>query len=333
MIKKFKPVLLLLLAGVSFLQLRAQDNDNDNDNDNDSGNESIIIHKKGDSKEKVTVVIDGDNITVNGKPIDDFKSDNIDIIKQDDMPWVGSMNGRSGGMSWVAPAMPQMHAFRDDMMKIHSNSAFLGVMSETTDEGAKITQVTKESAAQKAGLQLGDVITKVGDDKVSSPDDLYKAIGKHKPDEKVTITYLRNGKQATTQATLGKSDQMKVYSWNTPEGGFHFRNGEPYDFAFAFDGRPRLGIEAQDTEDANGVKITDVDEGDDESPSPAAKAGLKEGDVITQVNGKAIKSVDELRESLKDVKKGDTVKITYKRNNQTQTIDVKFPRELKTIDL
>jgi len=91
--------------------------------------------------------------------------------------------------------------------------------------------------------------------------------------------------------------------------------------------------EAQDTEDANGVKITDVDEGDDELPSPAAKAGLKEGDVITQVNGKAIKSVDELRESLKDVKKGDTVKITYKRNNQTQTIDVKFPRELKTIDL
>src|ERR1044071_2542869 len=115
MIKKFKPVLLLLLAGVSFLQLRAQDNDNDNDSDNDSGNESIIIHKKGDSKEKVTVVIDGDNITVNGKPIDDFKSDNIDIIKQDDMPWAGSMNGRSGGMTWVAPAMPQMHAFRDDM--------------------------------------------------------------------------------------------------------------------------------------------------------------------------------------------------------------------------
>ena len=94
-----------------------------------------------------------------------------------------------------------------------------------------------------------------------------------------------------------------------------------------------LGIEAQDMEDGNGVKITDVDEDEDDDPCPAAKAGLKEDDIITQVNGKAIKSVDDLRESLKDVKKGDTVKITYKRNNQTQTVDVKFPKELKTIDL
>ena len=71
----------------------------------------------------------------------------------------------------------------------------------------------------------------------------------------------------------------------------------------------------------------------DDEDSPAAKAGLKEDDVITQVNGKAITSTDDLRQSVKDVKKGDTVKITYKRNNQTQTVDVKFPKELKTIDL
>ena len=331
--------MLLLLSGISFLQLRAQDNDNDNDNsDERSGDESIIIRKKADSKEKVTVVIDGDNITVNGKPVDDFKSDDIDIMKEKDMQWMGDMshngyrNG-SGGMTWAAPALPRVHAFRDDMMKIKSNSAFLGVMSETTEQGAKITEVTKASAAEKAGLKKGDVITKIGDDKISSPDDLYKAIGKHKPDEKVTITYLRDGKQATAQATLTKSDQMKVYSWNSPEGQFDMRGFEPYNFAFAWDGRPRLGIEAQDMEDGNGVKITDVDEDEDDDPSPAAKAGLKEDDIITQVNGKAIKSVDDLRESLKDVKKGDTVKITYKRNNQTQTVDVKFPKELKTIDL
>ena len=47
------------------------------------------------------------------------------------------------------------------------------------------------------------------------------------------------------------------------------------------------------------------------------KQVLKKDDIITQVNGKAISSVDDLKESVKDVKKGDTVKITYKRNNQT----------------
>ena len=51
-----------------------------------STDQSIIIHKKDSSKEKITVVIDGNNITVNGKPIDDFTSKDIDIIKQDNMP-------------------------------------------------------------------------------------------------------------------------------------------------------------------------------------------------------------------------------------------------------
>ena len=124
---------------------------------------------------------------------------------------------------------------------------------------------------------------------------------------------------------------MKVYSWNSPDGQFDMKGFEPHDFAFSWNGdKPRLGIEAQDTEDGNGVKITDVDDDED---APAAKAGLKKDDIITQVNGKAISSVDDLKESIKDVKKGDSVKITYKRNNQTQTADVKFPKELKTIDL
>ncbi|HEY1871715.1 MAG TPA: PDZ domain-containing protein, partial [Chitinophagaceae bacterium] len=93
--------------------------------------------------------------------------------------------------------------------------------------------------------------------------------------------------------------------------------------------KPRLGISAQDTEDDKGVKIVNIDDDD----SPAAKAGLKEDDIITQVNGKAITSTEDLKESLKDVKKGDTVKITYKRNNQIQTANVKIPKDLKTIDL
>jgi serine protease Do len=327
MIKTLKPIVLLLLPALSFLQLHAQE---DNDKDKSSKDENIVIHKKNPTKEKITVVIDGDNITVNGKPVDDFKSDDVDITKQD----ADDMDFAFGGGDMLfppgTPGTPQIHAFGNDMMKkIKTNSAFLGVMSETTEQGAKITEVTKESSAEKAGLKEGDIITKLGDDKIADPDDLYKAVGKHKPEEKISVTYLRDGKQATAQVTLGKSDQMKIYSWNSPKGQFDMKGFEPHNFAFAWGDKPRLGIEAQDTEDGNGVKITDVDDED----SPAAKAGLKEDDIITQVNGKAIASVDDLREGIKDVKKGDTVKITYKRNNQTQTIDVKFPKELKTIDL
>jgi len=329
MLRSLKAIILFFAVSTGFVKTNAQ-----SANIKKSGDENIIIHKKDSSKEKITVVIDGDKITINGKPVDEFKSDDVDIIKQD---WDNDFNGSfsyGGDMPVIAPMAPpapQIEAFRSDMTrKIRSNAAFLGVMTDKTDKGAKITEVTEGSAAEKAGLKEGDVITKVGDDAVTGPDDLYKAVGKRKPDEKVLITYVRDGKQLTANATLGKSEEVRVYSWNSPGGEAYGRTYPPSNFHFSWNGKPRLGISAQDTEDGNGVKILDIDDDED---SPAAKAGLKENDIITQVNGKAITSTDDLRESVKDVKKGDTVKITYKRNNQTQTIDVKFPRELKTIDL
>ncbi len=296
-----------------------------------SKEQNIIIRKKNSSNEKVTVVIDGNNITVNGKPIDDFKSKDIDIIKQD-MADNDFEVLADGDMHMMAPPPPQARSFNNDMMhSIKSNSAFLGVMTEKNDQGAKITDVTDGSSAEKAGLKEGDIITKIGEDKITGPDDLYKAVGKRKPADNVTITYLRDGKQATANTTLGKSEQVKVYSWNTPGGDEVYKNySSPYNFSFSWNGdKPRLGISAQDTEDGNGVKILDLDDDD----SPAAKAGLKEGDIITQVNGKAITSTEDLKQNMQELKKGDTVKITYKRNNQTQTVDVKFPKELKTVDL
>ena len=70
-----------------------------------------------------------------------------------------------------------------------------------------------------------------------------------------------------------------------------------------------------------------------EEESAAEKAGLKEDDIITKVNGKDINSVDDLKESIKDVKDGDTIKVNYLRDGKSQSVDVKFPKELKTIDL
>src|SRR5690349_24440189 len=137
----------------------------------------IIIHKKADTNEKLTIVIDGDKVTVNGKPVEDYKSDDVDIIRDGDESF-----------AFAAPMVPpgNMNVMGDDFMKeIHSNKAFLGVMTKEGDGGAQITEITKESPAEKAGLKEGDVITKINSDKVEDADDLYKAIGKYKPGEKV----------------------------------------------------------------------------------------------------------------------------------------------------
>src|SRR5215469_11688718 len=194
MTKTLKLLGLLLTLSANAAFLHAQNIVADTLNNKE---QNIIIRKKNSSNEKVTVVIDGNNITVNGKPIDDFKSKDIDIIKQDfaNNDFEVLADGDMAPMAPMPPGAPQMRSFNRDMTRsIKTNTAFLGVMTEKDDQGAKITQVTSGSSAEKAGLKEGDIITKIGDDKVTGPDDLYKAVGKHKPEEKVTIAYLRSGK-------------------------------------------------------------------------------------------------------------------------------------------
>ena len=106
--------------------------------------QNIIIRKKDSTKQKVTVVIDGNKVTVNGKPVDDFESDDVDIISQssDDVFFYG--HGSKMTMTAPAPPPAQMRTFSRDMTRsIKTNGAFLGIMSEKTDQGAKITEVTE----------------------------------------------------------------------------------------------------------------------------------------------------------------------------------------------
>ncbi|MEP7319246.1 MAG: PDZ domain-containing protein, partial [Panacibacter sp.] len=216
--KIVKPVAVLMAVILSTGAVQAQNKVKTKPDEKKS--ESIIIRKKGNSKEKLTIVVDGDKVTVNGKPVDDYKSDNVDIIREDDefdmpMPAMAMRAPMPPGADWKM--------FGDDFMReIHSNKAFLGVMTKETEEGARVTEVTKESAAAKAGIKEGDVITKVGDEKIKDADDLYKAIGKYKPDDKVVVTYKRDGKENTATATLAENKQVRAFSWKNGDGYDNF---------------------------------------------------------------------------------------------------------------
>ena len=65
----------------------------------------------------------------------------------------------------------------------------------------------------------------------------------------------------------------------------------------------------------------------------AGISGLKEDDIITDLNGKEVKSVDDLRAKLKELKEGESFKLGVKRNGKSQTIDIKYPKKLKTANL
>jgi serine protease Do len=67
--------------------------------------------------------------------------------------------------------------------------------------------------------------------------------------------------------------------------------------------------------------------------SNAAKAGIKENDIITQINDKAVNSADEVAKIVRENKTKPSLKLQITRNGKSQNIEVKMPRKLKTADL
>lgn len=87
-----------------------------------------------------------------------------------------------------------------------ASHALLGVSVSSaqspTSAGATIESVTPTGAAAAAGLKAGDVVTAVGDDRISDGDDLIAAIHAHAVKDTVTVTYTREGQSHTVKATL-----------------------------------------------------------------------------------------------------------------------------------
>ncbi|MCZ2224145.1 MAG: PDZ domain-containing protein [Chitinophagales bacterium] len=291
--KKIFSVLILSMLSVSLLKAQKDESKSDEKN------------KKSD---KVTIEVHGNRITINGVPATEFKDDILEIITGDSLIY----NDKNG------------------FGKIFNfyNKAYLGVYSEKVSNGAKITEVSKNSAAEKAGLKKEDIITQINDEKITEQTSLANIISKHKIGDKIMITYLRNGKIETTQAVLEKSKTPIITTFGNKkfEKGFETPDGKY--FYNTFPRRPKIGIQIQDVEEGNGVKVLEV-----EDETPAAKAGLKKDDIITEVEGTTLKNVDDLRNKLKDYNEGDVFKIKYKRANKAYTTEIKLPKKLKKATL
>lgn len=287
--------------------------------------EIIIKRKNGDKDSKVTIEIKDDEVLVDGKPLDDFTDDDIVVRKRGAKRFRldGGSPFRFDGGAW---------SLDGDGPYADEDRAFLGVTSEGSTSGAKITSVSDNSAAAKAGLKPGDVITKVDDKAVYDHEQLSEAISNHKPDDKVTITYKRDGKENKATVTLGKRPRRPARPMApnppVPPLPFEFDGGDFGDVFMNRGGQPRLGIKVQDTEDGKGVKVLDVEEG-----SAAEKAGIKKDDVITSFEGKEVTSATELSRSSKEARDKSTLKVQLNRNGKSQTVEVKVPKKLRTATL
>jgi serine protease Do len=335
------------------------------------------VNTDGNTDVNMTVVVDGNKVTINGKEVDENDprlqvegkgNKRIILKKLDKKPRIivegKPLNSLDFGKGLQLDGDIIINENGEDNFDIivpnqaKTNEAFLGVVTEETEQGAKVNQVSDESPAAKAGLKEGDIITKVNDIKIDGPASLYDAIGKSKPEDKVTISYIRNGKTSSQVVSLAKNkNTMQFYNFSSPEGqggpsfdaypkqyldpntrkyqqsprGFNFIPNFPGMEGMTipgFENKPKLGISIEDTETADGVKITNVSEN-----SPAAKSGLLENDIIVQVNDQKIKEVDALKPIIKDAKEGTSFTFQVKRNKELKTILVKLPKKLKTANL
>jgi Do/DeqQ family serine protease len=137
-------------------------------------------------------------------------------------------------------------------------------------QGALVSQVVEGSAAEKAGVQPGDVITGINNRQVRDAGQLRNAIGLLSVGEKVDIALLRDGKPRRVTATISERDEAAEAR---AAGGVH------------------PGLEGADIADGpNGVVIRSVAEG-----SPAALRGLRTNDVILAVGRTRVTNLEEFQ--------------------------------------
>lgn len=152
--------------------------------------------------------------------------------------------------------------------------------------GALVASVLDDEPAAKAGIEAGDVITKVNGKSVEDASALLRAIAAHKPGTSVTLDVWRNGKAVTMDVTLGDR-QTGVNSGKPSEAGQKQQNQGQLGLTV----RPIKDEERRELklEGKGGLLVLDVD------PSkPAAEAGVRPGDVIVKANRQAVSSPEDL---------------------------------------
>ncbi|MSU65515.1 MAG: Do family serine endopeptidase [Opitutus sp.] len=227
---------------------------------------------------------------------------------------------RSGGFAGVGFAIP-INLARGIAEQIVNTGkverGFLGVrLQDLTDEltaqfqaekGALISEVEADSPAEKAGLKTGDVITMVNETEIRDGRHVTNTVTQMAPETQVAIGYLRDGKVQTANVKLGRRPAQKVASDDRAgpkdEGVL---NGVHIDDISA-QVREQMQLPAR----IKGVVITSIDE-----DSPSAKQGLREGDVVLELDRRPVTSSEEAVKLSEEIK-GPKVMLLIWREGRT----------------
>jgi Do/DeqQ family serine protease len=149
--------------------------------------------------------------------------------------------------------------------------------------GVYVASVTPGGAADEAGITAKDVITKIDDKTIETPAELQETVAEHHPGDKVEVTYVRNGKEETASVELKNVDgTTAIVRENTGETVF----GSKLEPITSRD-KEKYSIES-------GTKVASVGEG------KLRDLGIKEGTIISEINGKKVNNASEVRDATSD---------------------------------
>jgi serine protease Do len=182
-------------------------------------------------------------------------------------------------------------------------------------KGVIVPDVTPDSAAAKAGLKAGDIVTAFDGQPVEKAAEFQRRVAMKKPGSEAEITVLRDGKKQTLTAKLEERPSEKQMAANT--------NNQTAE---------KLGLTVQNITDdlakqfgyvgQKGVVVTDVEAG-----SPATNAGIQPGSLIQQVNRKPVETVSEFKENVEKSAKDGKVMLLVRYEKSSIFVVLTIPKD------
>ncbi len=234
-----------------------------------------------------------------------------------------SRSGGSIGIGFAIPINLAKPALTQLAQTGHVVRGWLGVeIQPVTDDlaksfglpsatGALVANVQDGSPANKAGLKPGDVITEFNGRKVARAEELSRVVAETPSGQTVPVTVMRDGKPLRISATIGTLDDTDTRQASAPSPA------APGALGLSLQSVTPAVARELDLKEQSGAIVRDVRSG-----GPADKAGMQQGDVITEIDRHRVANADEAKQAIERHAKGSPVLLLVHRDGSSRYVAI-----------